>query len=61
MGIELSTEVKKALKIINIIDQGQKNVKLECKMKLKALVKGKDSYKVKHLATRYATSAPVHH
>ena len=29
-------------------------------MKLKALVKGKDSFKVRHLMTRYATSAPMH-
>ena len=29
-------------------------------MKFKALIKGKDSNKVRHLATRYATSAPMH-
>ena len=56
----MSKDLQKALKILNVIDQGQSNVKLQSKMKLKALIKSDDSHKVRHLATRYASSVPIH-
>ena len=60
LEIGISAEIKSAIKTLNTINKGQSNEKLLFRMKLKALVKGKDSFKVRHLMTRYATSAPMH-
>ena len=56
----MSEKVKSAVKTLNIINLGKRNAKLQFRMKLKALIKGQDSFKVRHLATRYATSVPIH-
>jgi len=60
LEIMISDEVRASIKTMNKINEGTKSSKLQFKMKLKALVKGKDSHKVNHLITRYATSAPIH-
>ena len=60
MTIELSGEIKKAISVLNVINQGVNNKEIQARMKLQALLEGRDAPKVRHLATRYTTDSSMY-